>query len=40
MSTLLDKVEKFSGLSRLKSLGAQCQHGDFLDRIRNAARCF
>jgi len=40
MSTLLDKVEKFSGLSRLKSLGAQYQHGDFFDRIRNAARSF
>lgn len=40
ISHLLDEVEKFLGISRLKSLGAQYQQGDFFDRIRNATRSF
>ena len=40
ISRLLDEVEKFLGIARLKSLGAQYQQGDFFDRIRNATRSF
>jgi superfamily I DNA/RNA helicase len=40
MSALLDRVEEFFGIGRLKSLGAQYQQGDFFDRVRNATRVF
>jgi superfamily I DNA/RNA helicase len=40
ISALLDDVEEFFGLARLKGLGAQYQQGDFFDRVRNATRSF
>ncbi|MFO1100769.1 MAG: ATP-dependent helicase [Xanthobacteraceae bacterium] len=40
ISKLLDEVEKFFGIARLRGLGAQYQQGDFFDRVRNATRSF
>jgi putative ATP-dependent endonuclease of OLD family len=40
ISALMDQVEDFFGLARLKGLGARYQQGDFFDRIRNATRLF
>jgi superfamily I DNA/RNA helicase len=40
ISALLDRVDQFFGLGRLKGLGPQYQHGDFFDRVRNATRSF
>jgi len=40
VSALLDQIEDFFGLGRLKGLGAQYQQGDFFERVRNATRSF
>ena len=40
LSALLDRIEEFFGLGRLKGLGAQYQQGDFFERVRNATRSF
>jgi superfamily I DNA/RNA helicase len=40
VSALLDRIEEFFGVGRLKGLGAQYQQGDFFERIRNATRTF
>jgi len=40
ISRLVEKVEKFFGLARLKGLGVQYQQGDFFDRVRNATHSF
>lgn len=40
VSALLDRIEEFFGLGRLKGLGGQYQQGDFFERVRNATRSF
>jgi hypothetical protein len=40
ISALLDQVEEFFGLGKLKGLGAQYQQGDFFECVRNATRSF
>jgi superfamily I DNA/RNA helicase len=38
--TLVDRIEEFLELGRLKGLGAQYQQGDYFERVRNATRSF
>jgi ATP-dependent DNA helicase UvrD/PcrA len=40
ISILIDRVEAFFVVGRLKGLGAQYQQGDFFERVRNATRSF
>ncbi len=37
---LLDRIEEFLGVGRLKGVAAQYQQGDFFERVRNATRSF